>query len=87
VGNLGQLLLEFVQISFEGGNRTDEMDSTIFENVIDSLFEAGRNIEKKARDEAYGAMLNHAATAAGTMLADFIKIIRSAEPKKTPAAA
>jgi hypothetical protein len=46
-------LLEFVRISFKGGRRTDEKDFRILDNVVASLYRVGRNIEEKARDEAY----------------------------------
>jgi hypothetical protein len=59
-----RLLLEFVQISFEGGSRTDGMDIRIVANVRDSLLEVRRNIEEKARVEAYKGSLEHAVIAA-----------------------
>jgi hypothetical protein len=78
-----RLLLEFVQISFEGGSRTDGMDIRIVANVRDSLLEVRRNIEEKARVEAYKGSLEHAVIAAAEIAG--LKRL-STEPKKTPAA-
>jgi hypothetical protein len=58
-----RLLLEYVQISFKGGKRTDGMDRKILENIVDSLFEVRRNIENKAREY----VLNTAITVVGAL--------------------
>jgi hypothetical protein len=81
-----RLLLEFVQISFEGGSGTDGTDIRIVANVRDSLIEVRRNIEEKARDEAYKESLEHAADAIMKIVGLQRKFKRlSAEPKKTTA--
>jgi hypothetical protein len=83
-----ELLLEFVRQSLEMGKRTDDMDIRIVANVRDSLIEVRRNIEKKARDEAYKESLEHAVEAAMKIVGLQSKYKRlSAEPKKTPVAA
>jgi hypothetical protein len=81
-------LLEFVHASLGDGIRTDGMDLRIVANARDSLFEVCRNIEKKARDEAYKESLEHAVIAAAEIAGLQSHINRRwAEPKKTTAAA
>jgi hypothetical protein len=78
-----KLLLEFVQIYFQAG-RMDEMDRAIFENVIDSLHEVGRNIEKKARDRAYSEALDRAAEAGGKMLRNLLEMKSQSDQQRWP---
>jgi hypothetical protein len=60
----------------------DGMDIRIVANVRDSLIEVRRNIEKKARDEAYKESLDHAAIAAAEIAGLQSHIRRRwAEPK------
>jgi hypothetical protein len=80
-----ELLLEFAQ---EEEDRTDQLDRKIFANVLESLPEVGRNIEKKARAEAYSDAFGQAAQAVGKTLLNLVDMkSQSTEPKKTPVAA
>jgi hypothetical protein len=82
-----ELLLEFVHASLGGGMRSDGMDIRIVANVLDSLIEVRRNIEKKARDEAYKESLKHAVIAAAEIAGLQSHINRRWAEPKTPAAA